>query len=236
MTSPSYRVKVDKTSVSPVGRDRFKSAIQKRDIDIHFMQCSVVAKLSFGAFSKEIVHENSPAGSRSEAAIIILSSVLCCSCDSGSPDGWYMYADSSNGGYGQTTDLLTPVISSTGPQCTLVFWYHMSGFTVGSLQVRRTDAPRGGIERLVSVCGVSEELSHRNILIYCSYNICRCCWSTETSHVRFGLRLVTKATNGDVEKCFWGYQATSRSVNYFCCLEMHWKEIQSRGYTTLHCF
>ncbi|XP_041670221.1 MAM and LDL-receptor class A domain-containing protein 1 [Cheilinus undulatus] len=53
----------------------------------------------------------------------------------GSPEGWYMCADSSNGGYGQTTDLQTPVISSTGPQCTLVFWYHMSGFTVGSLQV-----------------------------------------------------------------------------------------------------
>ncbi|XP_044033161.1 MAM and LDL-receptor class A domain-containing protein 1 isoform X1 [Siniperca chuatsi] len=53
----------------------------------------------------------------------------------GSPDGWYMCADSSNGGYGQTTDLQTPVISSTGPQCTLVFWYYMSGFTVGSLQV-----------------------------------------------------------------------------------------------------
>lgn len=53
----------------------------------------------------------------------------------GSPEGWYMYADSSNGGYGQTTDLQTPVISSTGPQCTLVFWYYMSGFTVGSLQV-----------------------------------------------------------------------------------------------------
>ncbi|XP_074549659.1 MAM and LDL-receptor class A domain-containing protein 1 isoform X2 [Halichoeres trimaculatus] len=52
-----------------------------------------------------------------------------------SPQGWYMCADSSNGGYGQTTDLQTPVISSTGPQCTLVFWYHMSGFTVGSLQV-----------------------------------------------------------------------------------------------------
>ncbi|KAM3838196.1 MAM and LDL-receptor class A domain-containing protein 1-like, partial [Diretmus argenteus] len=53
----------------------------------------------------------------------------------GSPEGWYMCADSSNGGYGHTTDLQTPVISSTGPQCTLVFWYHMSGFTVGSLQV-----------------------------------------------------------------------------------------------------
>ncbi|XP_061877595.1 MAM and LDL-receptor class A domain-containing protein 1 [Entelurus aequoreus] len=53
----------------------------------------------------------------------------------GSPEGWYMCADSSNGGYGHTSDLQTPVISSTGPQCTLVFWYHMGGFTVGSLQV-----------------------------------------------------------------------------------------------------
>lgn len=48
-----------------------------------------------------------------------------------------MYADSSNGGYGHVTDLLTPVISATGPQCTLVFWYHMSGFTVGTLQVSK---------------------------------------------------------------------------------------------------
>uniref|UniRef100_A0A3B3XWB3 MAM domain-containing protein n=1 Tax=Poecilia mexicana TaxID=48701 RepID=A0A3B3XWB3_9TELE len=52
-----------------------------------------------------------------------------------SPKGWYMYADSSNGGYGQFSDLQTPVISSTAPQCTLIFWYHMSGFTVGTLQV-----------------------------------------------------------------------------------------------------
>ncbi|XP_032360131.1 MAM and LDL-receptor class A domain-containing protein 1 isoform X1 [Etheostoma spectabile] len=53
----------------------------------------------------------------------------------GGPEGWYMFADSSNGGYGQTTDLQTPAISSTGPHCTLVFWYYMCGFTVGSLQV-----------------------------------------------------------------------------------------------------
>ncbi|XP_056290660.1 MAM and LDL-receptor class A domain-containing protein 1 [Pseudoliparis swirei] len=53
----------------------------------------------------------------------------------GGPEGWYMCADSSNGGYGQATDLQTPAISSTGPQCALVFWYHMSGFTVGSLHV-----------------------------------------------------------------------------------------------------
>ncbi|KAJ4920097.1 hypothetical protein JOQ06_027963 [Pogonophryne albipinna] len=53
----------------------------------------------------------------------------------GGPEGWYMCADSSNGRYGQTSDLQTPVMTSNGPQCTLVFWYHMSGFTVGSLQV-----------------------------------------------------------------------------------------------------
>lgn len=53
----------------------------------------------------------------------------------GSSVGWYIFADSSNGGYGHTTDLLTAPIKITGPQCTLVFWYHMSGFTVGTLQV-----------------------------------------------------------------------------------------------------
>ncbi|XP_061660532.1 MAM and LDL-receptor class A domain-containing protein 1 [Syngnathoides biaculeatus] len=53
----------------------------------------------------------------------------------GRPEGWYMCADSSNGGYGHTTDLQTPVIGSSGPHCTLVFWYHMGGFTVGSLQL-----------------------------------------------------------------------------------------------------
>ncbi|XP_050969614.1 MAM and LDL-receptor class A domain-containing protein 1 [Labeo rohita] len=53
----------------------------------------------------------------------------------GSSEGWYIFADSSNGGYGHSTDLLTAPIKITGPQCTLVFWYHMSGFTVGTLQV-----------------------------------------------------------------------------------------------------
>ncbi|XP_077592649.1 MAM and LDL-receptor class A domain-containing protein 1 [Stigmatopora nigra] len=53
----------------------------------------------------------------------------------GSREGWYMCADSSNGGYGNATDLQSPVIASTGPHCTLVFWYHMGGFTVGSLQL-----------------------------------------------------------------------------------------------------
>ncbi|XP_069847836.1 MAM and LDL-receptor class A domain-containing protein 1 [Dipodomys merriami] len=50
-------------------------------------------------------------------------------------DGWYLYADSSNGKFGDIADILTPVISLTGPKCTLVFWTHMNGATVGSLQV-----------------------------------------------------------------------------------------------------
>uniref|UniRef100_A0A8W4F8M9 MAM and LDL receptor class A domain containing 1 n=2 Tax=Sus scrofa TaxID=9823 RepID=A0A8W4F8M9_PIG len=49
--------------------------------------------------------------------------------------GWYLYADSSNGKFGDLADILTPVISRTGPRCTLVFWTHMNGATVGSLQV-----------------------------------------------------------------------------------------------------
>ncbi|XP_012586720.1 PREDICTED: MAM and LDL-receptor class A domain-containing protein 1 [Condylura cristata] len=52
-----------------------------------------------------------------------------------STDGWYLYADSSNGIFGDSADILTPIISRTGPQCTLVFWTHMNGATVGSLQV-----------------------------------------------------------------------------------------------------
>lgn len=50
-------------------------------------------------------------------------------------DGWYLYADSSNGKFGDIADIFTPVISRTGPKCTLVFWTHMNGATVGSLQV-----------------------------------------------------------------------------------------------------
>ncbi|XP_044534861.1 LOW QUALITY PROTEIN: MAM and LDL-receptor class A domain-containing protein 1 [Gracilinanus agilis] len=52
-----------------------------------------------------------------------------------STDGYYLYADSSNGKFGHTADIITPVISLTGPKCSLVFWNHMNGATVGSLQV-----------------------------------------------------------------------------------------------------
>lgn len=90
----------------------------------------------------------------------ILFCTHCLSSDRGSPEGWYLCADSSNGGYGHTADLQTAVISSIGPQCMLVFWYYMSGFTVGSLQVRRWDAAHRGriiihvkdsIRKLISV-------------------------------------------------------------------------------------
>ncbi|XP_044280965.1 MAM and LDL-receptor class A domain-containing protein 1 [Varanus komodoensis] len=50
-------------------------------------------------------------------------------------EGWYLYADSSNGAFGHTADIATPVISLTGPKCRLVFWNYMNGATVGSLKV-----------------------------------------------------------------------------------------------------
>ncbi|XP_067863191.1 MAM and LDL-receptor class A domain-containing protein 1 [Heptranchias perlo] len=53
----------------------------------------------------------------------------------GTEKGWYLYADSSNGEFGNSADILTPAISLTGPKCKLVFWYYMSGVTIGSLQV-----------------------------------------------------------------------------------------------------
>ncbi|KAM9308125.1 MAM and LDL-receptor class A domain-containing protein 1 [Gastrophryne carolinensis] len=50
-------------------------------------------------------------------------------------DGWYLYADSSNGNFGHTAYIMTPLISQTGPKCKLTFWCYMNGATVGSLQV-----------------------------------------------------------------------------------------------------
>ncbi|NP_001297043.1 MAM and LDL-receptor class A domain-containing protein 1 precursor [Xenopus tropicalis] len=50
-------------------------------------------------------------------------------------EGSYLYADSSNGEFGHTAHIMTPVISLTGPKCKLAFWTYMNGATVGSLQV-----------------------------------------------------------------------------------------------------
>ncbi|XP_075067573.1 MAM and LDL-receptor class A domain-containing protein 1 [Mixophyes fleayi] len=50
-------------------------------------------------------------------------------------EGWYLYADSSNGEFGHTAYIMTPLISHTGPKCKLTFWTYMNGATVGSLQV-----------------------------------------------------------------------------------------------------
>ncbi|ELK16961.1 hypothetical protein PAL_GLEAN10015843, partial [Pteropus alecto] len=50
-------------------------------------------------------------------------------------DGLYLYVDSSNWKSGDMADILTPVISRTGSKCTLVFWTHVNGATVCSLQI-----------------------------------------------------------------------------------------------------
>uniref|UniRef100_A0A8C8RM21 MAM and LDL receptor class A domain containing 1 n=1 Tax=Pelusios castaneus TaxID=367368 RepID=A0A8C8RM21_9SAUR len=55
--------------------------------------------------------------------------------DRATEEGRYLYADSSNGEFGHTADIATPIISVTGPKCKLIFWNHMNGATVGSLQV-----------------------------------------------------------------------------------------------------
>ncbi|NWH70951.1 MALR1 protein, partial [Piaya cayana] len=52
-----------------------------------------------------------------------------------SEEGWYLFADSSNGEFGDTTDISTPVISLTGPKCKIIFWNYMDGLTIGSLEV-----------------------------------------------------------------------------------------------------
>ncbi|KAF4800644.1 MAM and LDL receptor class A domain containing 1 [Turdus rufiventris] len=50
-------------------------------------------------------------------------------------EGWYLFADSSNGEFGHTADIATPVISLTGPRCKIIFWNYMNGSTIGSLEV-----------------------------------------------------------------------------------------------------
>lgn len=52
-----------------------------------------------------------------------------------SSQGYYVWADSSRGSYNDHTELKSPVISKTGPQCTLVFSYWMEGPTLNSLSV-----------------------------------------------------------------------------------------------------
>ncbi|KAM8967148.1 MAM and LDL-receptor class A domain-containing protein 1 [Pelodytes ibericus] len=50
-------------------------------------------------------------------------------------EGSYLFADSSNGEFGHTATIMTPVISNTGPKCKLAFWSYMNGATVRTLQV-----------------------------------------------------------------------------------------------------
>ncbi|XP_032822243.2 MAM and LDL-receptor class A domain-containing protein 1 isoform X1 [Petromyzon marinus] len=53
----------------------------------------------------------------------------------GEAEGWYLYADSSSGKFWEASDLVTPTIGRSGPNCHLVFWYHMEGVSIGLLQV-----------------------------------------------------------------------------------------------------
>ncbi|EDV21956.1 uncharacterized protein TRIADDRAFT_59472 [Trichoplax adhaerens] len=53
----------------------------------------------------------------------------------GKNTGWYAFADSSPGKFNDRAYLQTPTIGSTGQQCSINFWYHMSGFITGSLSV-----------------------------------------------------------------------------------------------------
>ena len=61
-------------------------------------------------------------------------------CSLGKKLGWYLKADASAADYtGSVTTLTSRMISSTGPQCTLEFWYYMSGNDVGTLSVLTND-------------------------------------------------------------------------------------------------
>ena len=54
---------------------------------------------------------------------------------SGQTNGYYVWADSSPGSFNSHTELYTPVIGLTGPQCALSLYYFMYGPSVGSLEV-----------------------------------------------------------------------------------------------------
>ncbi|XP_019632080.1 PREDICTED: MAM and LDL-receptor class A domain-containing protein 1-like [Branchiostoma belcheri] len=56
---------------------------------------------------------------------------------SGTGDGYYLFADSSPGSFQDTAQIITPVISRTGSQCVLSFWYYMHGSSIGSLHIYR---------------------------------------------------------------------------------------------------
>lgn len=49
--------------------------------------------------------------------------------------GWFAFADSSPGSFTDRGFLQTPVIGSTGQQCSISFWYFMNGVFTGSLSV-----------------------------------------------------------------------------------------------------
>ncbi|XP_077861589.1 MAM and LDL-receptor class A domain-containing protein 1-like [Saccoglossus kowalevskii] len=51
------------------------------------------------------------------------------------PDGFYIFADNSPGERNTKTQITTPVIGQSGPNCHLEFWYHVGSSTSGLLKV-----------------------------------------------------------------------------------------------------
>lgn len=49
--------------------------------------------------------------------------------------GWYVWADSSPGAFRDTTELYTPMIRQTGPQCKVVLYYWMQGHARHSMEI-----------------------------------------------------------------------------------------------------
>jgi len=55
--------------------------------------------------------------------------------DHTSGSGKYMYVDASSGSTGSRAQLVGKTIPSSGPHCEMIFWYHMKGSHIGTLQV-----------------------------------------------------------------------------------------------------
>ena len=57
------------------------------------------------------------------------------SSDHTSGTGTYLYVDASDGVTGDQAHIISSTISQTGPGCEMIFWYHMFGDHIGTLQV-----------------------------------------------------------------------------------------------------
>lgn len=49
--------------------------------------------------------------------------------------GYYMYVEADNGTFSSDAYLVSPIYNNPGSTCTLSFWYHMYGTSIGSLSL-----------------------------------------------------------------------------------------------------